>query len=398
MPTYSHSKLSAYENCPFGYKLAYIDKIKRDTEGIEAFLGNQVHDTLQKCYDDIRRTKLNTLDELLACYDSLWQKNWHPGIAIVRKGLTPEHYRNLGQKIMETYYKRYAPFSTDITIGTELMLNFSLDAENRYRMTGLIDRLARTPDGAFWIHDYKTSAYLPSQAEADEERQLALYQVGVRKRWPEIKDIRLVWHYLAFDTELISARTEASLAGLTADTIQLIEKIEAEKEFAPRESALCDWCDYPDLCPLRKHYHTVENLPPNKYLAEPGVALVNKYAELKQKAGDIEQEMEQVREALIDYSRRENMTIIKGSERRARIRFDTRLKFPGKNDTERTGLDDVIIQAGKWDEVSMLDTNALIRVVGEKAWDKTLIDRVMQYGWLEESCMISLSKLKEREE
>ncbi|MDP2919157.1 MAG: PD-(D/E)XK nuclease family protein, partial [Dehalococcoidia bacterium] len=66
MPTYSHSKLSAYENCPFGYKLAYIDKIKRETEGIEAFLGNQVHNTLQKCYDDLRRTKLNTLDELLA--------------------------------------------------------------------------------------------------------------------------------------------------------------------------------------------------------------------------------------------------------------------------------------------------------------------------------------------
>ena len=28
MTTYSHSKVSTYENCPFQYKLHYIDKVK----------------------------------------------------------------------------------------------------------------------------------------------------------------------------------------------------------------------------------------------------------------------------------------------------------------------------------------------------------------------------------
>jgi putative RecB family exonuclease len=398
MPTYSHSRLSAYENCPFGYKLQYVDKIKRDTEGVEAFLGNCVHDTLKKCYDDIRRAKLDTPDELLSYYENLWEKNWHKDIVITRKDLTEEHYRNLGRKILAQYHNRHAPFDTDVTLGTELNLNFSLDAAAKYRFTGFIDRLSRSPDGAVWIHDYKTGAYLPGQAEADNDRQLALYQVGVRQRWPDMKDIRLVWHYLAFDCDLISCRTEESLATLCANTCQLIDRVEADSTFAPRESALCDWCDYPDLCPLRKHATMVDSLPPNKYLAEPGVALVNRFAELKQQTGALENEIEQVREALVDYARRQNVAIVRGSDRQVRIRFDTRLKFPGKNEPERAALDNAIIESGKWGEVSHLDTVALARIIEHHGWDKALIDRVMTYGRLEESCMVSLSRLKEAEE
>ena len=54
MPIYSHSQLSMYEECPLKYKLCYRDRIKRDVEGIEGFLGNledvrsiQDEDTLQ---------------------------------------------------------------------------------------------------------------------------------------------------------------------------------------------------------------------------------------------------------------------------------------------------------------------------------------------------------------
>jgi len=62
MTIYSHSQLSTYEQCPLKYRLRYRDKIKRDTEGVEAFLGTMVHETLKKCYDDVRYTKMNTLD------------------------------------------------------------------------------------------------------------------------------------------------------------------------------------------------------------------------------------------------------------------------------------------------------------------------------------------------
>jgi hypothetical protein len=146
---------------------------------------------------------------------------------------------------------------------------------------------------------------------------------------------------------------------------------------------------------MRKHFYTVEALPANEYLNEPGVVLVNKLAELKEKSQAIGEEMDKVKEALIEYARRENVTLIKGSGHKARVKFDEKLKFPGKNEAERQGLDEAIMQAGKWHEVSELDTTALTRIVKAGLWDKELIDQIMKYGWIEETTSVYLSKLKE---
>ncbi len=397
MPIYSHSQLSTYEECPLKYKLNYRDKIKRDIEGIEAFLGTMVHETLKKCYDDVRLTKLNSLSDLLSYYDTLWQQNWHDLIIITKKDLKQEHYQALGKKMIETYYQRYTPFDSDMTIQTEMRLNFALDNENKYRLTGYIDRLTYTEDGVYQIHDYKTSAHLPSQQDADNDRQLGLYQIGVQNKWPDIRKARLIWHYLAFDRELISARSEQAISNLMIETTRLIDEIDSATDFPPKESGLCDWCEYPDLCPMRKHFYTVEALPVNEYLSEPGVVLVNRYAELKEKASEIEEELGKIKEAILDYARREQVEVIKGSDRKARVRFDKRLKFPGKNEAERKELDNALVQSGKWMEVSQLDTTALARIVEEGLWDTDMVDGVLKFGRIEETSSVYLSKLKDEE-
>lgn len=53
MAIYSHSKLETFENCPLRYKFAYIDRIKREEEGIEAFLGSRFHEVMEKLYKDL---------------------------------------------------------------------------------------------------------------------------------------------------------------------------------------------------------------------------------------------------------------------------------------------------------------------------------------------------------
>jgi putative RecB family exonuclease len=398
MPIYSHSQLSMYQQCPLKYKLCYRDKIKRDTEGVEAFLGTTVHETLKKCYDDARLTKVNTLDELLAYYENIWQQNWHDAIIITKQDLDQEHYRALGRKLIESYYRRYAPFDADITIATEMMINFQLEDSKKHRLIGYIDRLARTGDDIYEIHDYKTSARLPTQEDADNDRQLGLYQIGIQKRWPDIKNIRLVWHYLAFDRELVSSRSSEAIAKLVTETSRLIDEIEAAPDFPPQESGRCEWCEYPDLCPLRKHAYQLEALPVNEYRREPGVVLVNKYAELKEKASEIDMEIGRVKEAIFDYAREQQVEVIKGSDRKVRVRFDEKLKFPGKNDAGRQELDSTLIAAGKWPEVSQLDTSLLARAIEGGQWDKGLIDEVMKHGRIEPVSSIHISKLKDEEE
>jgi putative RecB family exonuclease len=371
MAVYSHSQLGTYEQCPLKYKLSYRDKIKRDTEGVEAFLGGMVHEALKKCYDDAKLARLDTLDELLAGYDRLWRQHWHDGIIITKQGVSADNYHALGKKMLQTYYGRYAPFDADTTIQTEMRLNFSLDEAARYKLTGYIDRLSRTSEGTYQIHDYKTSAYLPSQEDADNDRQLGLYHIGVQRKWPGVRDIKLIWHYLAFDQELVSSRSDEAVARLISDTAVLIEEIESAREFPPRESGLCEWCEYPDLCPTRKHLFAVEALPPDEYVREPGVVLVDRYAELRSKAGEIDEETTAVKEALVEYAREQGLTAIRGSQHQVRVRFDSKLKFPGKGDPDRENLDATVTQAGKWPEVSQLDTTALTRIVEEGLWERS---------------------------
>ena len=163
MADYSFSRLKTYEQCPFKYKLIYIDKVARPPEeSIEAFLGDKVHKTLRKAYNDVRNLKTVALDELIAHYERLWEKDWHDNIFIVKTEYTADHYRDTGKKMIMSYHNRYAPFDSDITMDMESKIRFPLDADDRYHLIGRIDRIARAKDGAVEIHEYKTSAYLPS--------------------------------------------------------------------------------------------------------------------------------------------------------------------------------------------------------------------------------------------
>ena len=406
MPTYSNSRLSTYEQCPLKYKFSYIDGIKREEEkGIEAFVGSRVHDTLEKCYNDLRYTKLNSFKELIAFYDRQWETNWTDTIFIAKKELSAKHYRELGRKFIETYYRRYAPFDQDLTIGTEIRVDFALDSDGQHKLTGYIDRLAKSQNDIYGIHDYKTSAHLPSQQNADTDRQLAIYQMAVQGKWPDAKNIRLIWHYLAFDKDIVSSRTAQQLQTLKDQTVELIKKIESTKQFRPAESHLCEWCEYPDLCPKRKHLYRVESMPVNQYLKEPGVVLVNKLAQLedqvrtiqKEKIAPLEAEIELVEQALLKYAKKEGVEAVQGNDRLVRIKLVKKIKFPGKNDADRPELDQVIREIGKWDEVSQIDIYALSDIIEEGLWTKDMIKKVMKYGRIEESESISLSKLKDKE-
>ena len=90
--------------------------------------------------------------------------------------------------------------------------------------------------------------------------------------------------------------------------------------------------------------------------------------------------------------------VMTGSNCRVRVKSEEKLKFPGKNEPDRENLDDTIIQAGKWLEVSQLDMTALTRIVEGRVWDKELIDEVMKYGKIEETSAVYFSKLKDEVE
>jgi len=246
---FSHSRLASFEDCPRKFHYRYVQKLPAETESIEAFLGKRVHEVLERLYHFTHRGMVPSLAKVIDRFRALWEEGFAPRIRIAREGTEPEHYRANGERCLTNYYRRHYPFDHGETLGIEERVAFRLDASDRYRVQGVIDRIVRTPDDAIEIHDYKTGQRVPRQEQLDQDRQLALYQIGVAERFGTDRPIRLVWHYLLSDQLRTSSRTPEHLASLRQGTIELIDRIRAEQRFEPRPSALCGWCEYREICP-----------------------------------------------------------------------------------------------------------------------------------------------------
>lgn len=390
MPVYSHSRLETFENCPLKYKFRYIDGIKKAEQGVEAFLGAQVHEVLRKLYDDLHLEKLDSLEELLECYAANWKKAWGPHVRIVRAGMTEQNYYDTGAKCIRNFYESNKPFRQSQTLGTEVHLMFPLDGEGKYQLQGYVDRIARRDDGTIEIHDYKTGRTLPPQQKVDADRQLALYQIGVERQWPDTRSVELIWHYVAFRETQRSRRTAQQLVQLRQQTIELIRRIESAKQFEGRRSALCDWCEYKPDCPLWRHPDSVLALSPAQFKAEDGVRLADEYAKTKHKLDALQLELDQLKEKVIAFARQRNLQIIQGSGEQLSVRTSEWEKFPAKREAERAALEALLKGAGKWEEISELDTAALLHALESAQWPADLVAAVRRFATQGERTSVSL--------
>ncbi|MDY0267233.1 MAG: PD-(D/E)XK nuclease family protein [Methanimicrococcus sp.] len=256
MAIYSHSRLLTYEKCPLSYKYKYLDKIKPEIPfiGIEAFVGSTVHESLEYLY---RRQKKFPNDSvslisLLDKYESIWNENWSSDVRIVKEDMKKEDYFLSGKKILADYFKKHHPFDLEKTISVEERIDVNIEG---FKLMGFIDRVAVNQNtGYLEIHDYKTSGKRPQIEDLKNDRQLVLYQLGAQKKYPEWteKNTEIIYHYLRFDEEFRFQKTEEEIDAVKKQIVDLIQTIEFsfwEKNFKPRLSPLCHWCEFSSLCP-----------------------------------------------------------------------------------------------------------------------------------------------------
>ena len=247
---YSHSRLSTFENCRKKFEFRYVLGLPEDSEGVEAFVGKRVHEVLERLYEFVGRQQLPKLEQVISRYNANFDAQYDPErIRIVKSGLDKDFYRALGVRCLSNFYRRHYPFDADETLGLEQRVSFNLDDSGEYVMQGIVDRIVRARDGAIEIQDYKTGSWVPTQSKLDQDRQLALYQIGVAAEYGAGEPIRLVWHYLAKDKICSSTRNPEELEVLKQDVIGLIDEIRATREFPAKKNALCNWCGYKGYCP-----------------------------------------------------------------------------------------------------------------------------------------------------
>ena len=326
MASYSHSKLSTFEQCQYKYKLHYIDKIRTEfKDTVETFMGSLVHETLEKLYKDLKFQKENSLEDLLNYLDEKWEKEWNDNIIINKKEYTKENYKKMAKKFITDYYNHYKPFNEINVLGLETEDRLKLSDGSSYHIR--IDKLGCKGD-IYYVCDYKTNSQMKPQEDADEDRQLAMYALLVKKRFNDAKKVILKWHMLAFDKEVISERTPKELEKLEKEVLKLIKTIEHTKNFPTNVTPLCNYCEYQHICPAFKHKVETQQKTLKEFKEDDGVKLVDKLDTLKVLKKETEDEIDATQEELIQFAIQKELEVVYGSNKKAKVTEYTKLKYP----------------------------------------------------------------------
>ncbi|MEL1230994.1 MAG: PD-(D/E)XK nuclease family protein [Candidatus Neomarinimicrobiota bacterium] len=269
---FSYSSLQSYQKCPAQFHFRYIERIFKNDEGIEAFMGKRVHETIEYIYNQ-KKSGINlSIDSIFEHHHSLWKNKWHGSIAIVNRNILPmdrekniplwkkyaAFYFRTGEKCLSKFYSLNYPFDENV-YANEYEMDFLIGNNSDYRIKGIVDRLDVDENGNWIIHDYKTGKRPYNQKEADQDMQLGLYQIGLEKTKKNIKDVLLVWHFLQQSKENIlvySKRSKSDLEKVIKKIVNLIDEIRLKllknEKFVAKKSILCNWCYYWQECPLQE--------------------------------------------------------------------------------------------------------------------------------------------------
>jgi len=393
---YSHSRIKSFKTCPLRFRFVYIDRLKpaERFEGIEAFMGCRVHECLEFLYKELKwRSKPPTLDALITLYDLKWNESWNDDVRVVNKEYSPDDYKVRGRRMLENYYASHSPFDSEPrTVSLEARMMLDLKDAERHRLQLLIDRLSIASNGAFELHDYKTSSTIPTQDDLDRDDQLSLYALFVRDAYNVPAGmIRLVWHFLEFEKDMYSMRSDAQLDAFRDRLLRDIQSIESCTEFPARPSGLCRWCEFASICPEMSHLITVKSIPEPERLEEDGVRLVERLAELESRKDGLEDEIARTKDELVDFAKSKGVNRVFGTTHSAGIRETERVSFPGKNDPKRPELEAELKRRGIWDEVATLDAFALERLLKE---DTHLAEAVSAFKSTKKSVTVMLKELR----
>lgn len=161
---FSFSRLGVYNECPYAYKLGYIDKIE-GLDNIYSALGGAVHDELEAIYNGKE-------NELQSKFDNAYKECIEKKLFFPSSSIEEGYLSNINHYIK--HFKK-----DDLKSLNEYMFIIEI---NGVHLVGYIDRVTKDPNGdGLRIIDYKTSTKYQKRTLAEHGRQLVLYAMAVEK-------------------------------------------------------------------------------------------------------------------------------------------------------------------------------------------------------------------------
>ncbi len=118
-----------------------------------------------------------------------------------------------------------------------------------------------------------------------------------------------------------------------------------------------------------------EAMPAAEFKAEEGVKLADRYCETSRELKRLEKLLQDLRELIIAFANQQGVKVLQGSGVRVSVSTSEYVVFP-EDVAERPQLEMFLRKAGKWEEVAVLSTAELRRVLADEAWPLALLEKL----------------------
>ncbi len=382
---FSHSKIDQFGNCPRQYKFNHIEKATVEKPvSVEMFLGSTVHRALEQLYRNKVNGRIQPEEEMLGDYHKAWEGPHRDNIKVTRESSGIDDFIRIGDKALKEYYKMHYPFDEGEILGLEYNVNFPLDSSGRFTIRAKLDKLVRREDGVVEIIDYKTKSHLPTQPSLDSNLQMGLYQMGINYLWPQFDKIELKQIYLRQGVTMSTVMNEEKLDELRQiikDRIYEIEQATRDDNFPTRESGLCDFCVYYDLCPAKRHRLALEDDSDEEWDADTGRKLADEYLSLYKEKKTLESNLEAIKDDILKYCEQTDLAKLESGLGSIKVSFSETEGFPSKTEDENSfiRISQLVREAGLY-ECFKLEPNVLYKdFVAKEKVDPNLLEKLKSF-------------------
>ena len=244
----SPSRAGDFMTCPLLFRFRTIDRLPQSPSPA-ATRGTVVHAVLERLYD------LPAAQRTLQAARSLLVPEWErlraqdPAVDdLFDDEAALDRWLTSAADLLDGYFaledpRRLEPAEREQLV--EVVLAGGL------RLRGIVDRLDRAPSGDLRVVDYKTGR---APSEAFEGRALFQMKFYALVLWRTTGTVpRLLQLMYLGDREVLRCSPdEAELLATERKLLALWEAVERAtqlRDFRPRPSKLCAWCDHSSLCP-----------------------------------------------------------------------------------------------------------------------------------------------------
>lgn len=256
---FSFSAIDTYDDCPLKYKIRYYYKIKTQEENFSLLTGSLYHEIINQFFNLPEKPDLDFLLRLM-------QENLDLKIDDFKFNF---YFNEIKEEMKNNLINFYNNFPKTINAGNFRDLKgsiltekeFTFDISETDKIIGKIDFINLGNDEVIELIDFKSSQKKYSEKELEEELQLKIYYLALKKS----KDLReflknmdsktvLPGYYVlgnnSYFTLNISRESESETMERILDIINNIKK--ENFEIKPRNYNSCKYCEYKIFC--EKYY------------------------------------------------------------------------------------------------------------------------------------------------